>query len=243
MLGSVGFNWYREVVTGRRFRAITVCSEEDCRYLRDRWKMRNVEIVPNGFDPGPSRTPGRAMETPPKLFFLGPFNYVPNADAIQYFVDDILPVLRQWWPTLRLHVLGRSAPDAVVERWRDMVVFHGFVERLGENLATGDILIAPLRWGSGTKLKLLAAMSAKLPIVTTPCGAEGLRLEHKISALIATDAVEIAQWVKRLVYDEELSRKIAEEAHAVFMDEFTWGAIQSGVSSLLRSHAAVREVA
>ena len=242
MLGGVVFNWYREVVAGRRFRAVTVCSEEDCRYLRDRWKMRNVEIVPNGFDPGPSRPLRRAMETPPKLLFLGPFSYEPNADAIQYFVDEILPVLRQRWPTLRLHVLGRNAPDAVVERWRDVVVFHGFVERLGEHLAAGDIFVAPLRWGSGTKLKLLAAMSAKLPIVTTPCGIEGLRLEHELSALIATDAVALAQAIARLADDKALAIKLSEGAHAMFMHEFTWDAIQGGVSSLLRAHATRREM-
>jgi len=237
VLASMALSWYREVVVCRRYRAVTVCSEDDRAYLLGRWRMTNVEVVPNGFDHHHRRPSERAMATPPRLIFLGAFHYGPNADAVRFFVTAILPLLRRRWPTIRLEVIGRSPPDQVVAEWRDRVVFHGYVDDVTEWLANADMFVAPLRWGGGTKVKLLAAMASGLPIVTTRCGIEGLFLEDGRSARVAETPTAFAAAIQHLVDEPEVAARLAANAFAVFEARFTWDAIHTALAAWLKAGA------
>jgi len=236
-LAGVASSWYREVVECRSYRAITVCSDDDRAYLRGRWRMTNVEVVPNGFDRRWRRPFGRPMATPPRLIFLGAFDYGPNADAIRFFVAAILPLLRRRWPTIKLEVIGRSAPDHLVAAWHDRVMFHGYVDDVTEWLAKADMFVAPLRWGGGTKVKLLAAMASGLPIITTRCGAEGLFLEDERSARVAEAPAEFAAAIEQLGDQPDLAASLAANAFAIFETRFTWAAIHRDLATWLRAGA------
>src|SRR5207253_1011198 len=130
----------------------------------------------------------RAAGDPLRIVFLGNVAFPPNADAIDFFAEQILPALRARAGEVRFDVIGCNATEEMKERYASRVTFRGFVDDLGAAFADYDLLAAPIRYGGGTKLKVLDAMAYRIPVVTTGVGAEGLCIEHGKHALLAESA-------------------------------------------------------
>jgi glycosyltransferase involved in cell wall biosynthesis len=219
-----------ELVSSRRFLASIVCSEEDRAYLQRRG-VGNVVVVANGPNllsawSGPSAARKRDPNSPLRVAFLGNVAAEPNGDAIAFFVEEILPVLRAEMPATSFDVIGPNASDAIVERYASSVRFRGFVDDLGSALADYDVLAAPLRFGSGTKLKILDAMAHHLPVVTTPIGAAGLSLRNGEHALLAETASALADGILRIKRDPGLGHLLAANAYSHVRDHFSWDGIR-----------------
>ncbi len=223
-----------EVHASRRFRAALVCSDDDRRYLAERG-CRNVAVVPNG-TLIPEQLPARVVSPGPlRLVFLGNLGYPPNLDAVRHFADDILPVLNTRQADLRFDVIGPGADEAPVAALRDRVHFRGFVDDLSLAFAEYDLFVAPLRVGSGTKLKILDAMSRRLPVVTSSVGAEGLDLIDGQHALIANTPEAFADAILRLQSDAPLRERLANNAATLVRNRYGWDAINRDTARLLES--------
>ena len=143
----------------------------------------------------------------------------PNEDALLYLVSDVMPLLWERDPELRLHVVGADPTPAVEALQSDRVNVVGYVEDPTEWLSRTRVHVSPMRFGSGIKLKLLDTMAAGQPFVTTSVGAEGLPLGRMHSAIVAEEPEVIAQ----LVY-------------SLYTDERDWGRTQRGLLDIARSH-------
>ncbi|MDP9148722.1 MAG: glycosyltransferase family 4 protein [Myxococcota bacterium] len=231
--------WYRyalyrsaELRGSRRFLASVVCSEQDRAYLSEHG-CENAVIVPNGVSlPGngsPSSGPRPSSRGAPRIAFLGNLGYAPNADAVAFFARDVLPLLRMQLPAATFDVLGPGATPELVAAHGPLVRFRGFVEDLGEALSEYDMLVAPIRFGGGTKLKVLDAMAHRIPLVTTSVGAEGLSLIHREHAWIADSAEAFVQGVTALAQDLGFAQGMASRAYDLARDRFSWIAIQDGM--------------
>jgi glycosyltransferase involved in cell wall biosynthesis len=218
-----------EVSWARRFLAAIVCSEED-RDLLARSGCTNGFVVPNApaavVPSSASARPGRGPGQPLRVAFLGNVSSEPNLDAIEFFASEILPLLRARHPETLLDVIGPNAGPEIRARYATRVRFHGFVEDLGAALAEYHVLAAPLRFGSGTKLKILDAMAHGIPVVTTAVGAEGLSLWHGEHALIAESGADLADCILRIKDDAVLADRLARSAHAHVRETFSWDAIK-----------------
>lgn len=225
-LAKLLFLWYRDIVASRRFLAVTVCSEKDKAYL-NRWGLKRVEVVPNGFEIEGSGMHDELVSTGHRipLIFLGNLKHPPNFDALQFFATAILPIVRNAKPGLRLDIIGPGATEELKAHFGDALTFHGFVDDVQEWLECADVFVAPIRWGGGTKVKLLAAMAACTPIVTTSVGAEGLKLVHGESALIADDPEQLALNILALLDDRPRAKALADRAHEVWRNHFRWSVI------------------
>ena len=116
-------------------------------------------------------------ETPaPELLFVAGFNHPPNIDAAIWFVEAILPSIREEVPGLQLHIAGSNPSKAVLELARDDVTVHGYVsdEELISLYSRAACAVVPLRFGAGVKGKVLEAIRYGVPLVTTSIGAEGI---------------------------------------------------------------------
>ncbi|VVE85893.1 glycosyltransferase [Pandoraea sputorum] len=156
------------------------------------------------------------------IIFVGGYQHAPNVDAVQYFVHDIMPVLRQLLPGVRLHVVGSAPPPAICALACDDVLVAGFVEHLNPLLDQMRISVAPLRYGAGIKGKIGTAMAAGLPVVATSLAAEGMSLVVGEHVLVADDAPGFAAAIARLYQDEQLWNKLSL-AGIAFADQ-AWGA-------------------
>jgi glycosyltransferase involved in cell wall biosynthesis len=233
------YRWI-ELSWARGFLATVVCSEADREYLIGEG-LDNVVVIPNGVSAGspPVAAPGgiarrRAPGTPLKLVFLGNLAHPPNLDAIGHFVADILPGLRAADPGTTFDVLGPAATPGVREQFAGQATFRGFVPDLKAALDQYDMLVAPIRYGSGTRVKLLDAMACGIPIVSTGPGAEGLPVVDGRHLLLADGPGEFVRKVLLLKADPALGEQLARSGAALVASQFTGAVIQEEVARCLR---------
>jgi polysaccharide biosynthesis protein PslH len=223
---------FAELYGFRDFLRITVCSREDQSYLQTRG-AGNVHVVPNGatIPKTPESPRSRLPGAPLRAVFLGNMSYQPNIDAVEFFADKVLPAASGTVESF--DVIGANVPPELNLAYAGRVHFRGYVDGLGGVLQEYDVMVAPIRFGSGTKLKVLEAMANGIPIVSTPQGAEGLDLVDGVSVLLASTPAEMAAALTRLAKSPELCRQIAAEAHSLARKRFSWDAIQDALSSEL----------
>ena len=110
------------------------------------------------------------------ILFVAGFNHPPNVDGLCWFVDEVMPLVWQSCPQLKVHVIGSNAPAVVTALASERVIVHGYLSdrELAEQYSRARMVAVPLRFGAGVKGKVLEALQHGLPLVTTPTGAEGL---------------------------------------------------------------------
>jgi len=183
---------------------------------------RRMRVVPNGVDRAFYRAPA---EAPPRedVLYVGNFQNLPNVDALEYFLLDIWPLVRLKRPRARLTVAGAN-PSKRVLRFdgRNGVEVVGSVPDLRPYYHRRRLMVAPIRAGSGTRLKILEAFAAGLPVVSTTLGAEGIDCLDGRHLLIADQPAAFADAVVRLLDDEPLCSRLAAEAETLAAECYDW---------------------
>jgi glycosyltransferase involved in cell wall biosynthesis len=223
---------------------VHVMSELDAetlgRYLRD--GRRRIRVVDNGVDCDrfKPRTAGPAAA--PVVLFVGSFGHTPNRDAIGWLFSEIWPRVRAQRPDARLQVVGAHAPAEILAAdGRDGIEVVGTVPDTAAYYRDARVLLAPVRAGSGTRLKILEAFASGLPVVTTSLGAEGIAAQDGEHLLTAESAQELAAATCRVLADDLLARRLGESARALAERRYDWrGSAEKLMSSwneLLRAGA------
>ncbi len=222
-----------ELIWTRKLFAIVVCSLEDSDYLA-RHGCVNALVVPNGAGlPVEAQRIQPTHGPDPRLLFLGNLAYGPNVDALEFLAADILPELLRDAPGATLDVIGANAPENF--SGGAAMQFRGYVDDLAAAAGDYDMLIAPLRYGGGTKIKVLDAMTQGLPVITTGVGAEGLGLTHGVDVWLAETPSEFVEGVLRLKRDPEFSARLAANARERVAEYFIWPAIETRLANWLDS--------
>ena len=138
---------------------VVLCSELDA----GRSGLLNVSVVPNGYEAPTHPRDDQPVADPPSLLLAGSFCYPPNADAATFFVSDILPALTARTGTVTLRLVGE--PNEAVTRLSQTpgVTVVGWVPVMDDELARADLVVVPLRFGSGTRVKILEAGPSASP--------------------------------------------------------------------------------
>jgi polysaccharide biosynthesis protein PslH len=202
-----------------RFDSVLVTSDEDAAALRAIAPDARVSVYPNALPLQPR--PPRGDED--AVVFSGNLEYHPNRAAVRFFRRDIWPLLRDEWPSLTWRLVGMN-PEFVREFTCDdpRIDVRGSVEDAVSELARARVAVVPLLTGSGTRLKILEAWAAGLPVVSTTIGAEGLGARDGEHLLIANRASEFAGAVSRLLACNELRTDLGEAGRLLLEKEFTW---------------------
>ncbi|MEA2640145.1 MAG: polysaccharide biosynthesis protein PslH [Chloroflexota bacterium] len=218
-----------ERVTMNGTHMVLAVSPEDAAKL----KGRHVDpvLVPNGIDTVaiPFRQP--ALEPGRTLLFLGPLDYRPNADAVRWLVSRILPEVRQRIPEARLRLIGRGSERIHAPG----VEALGYVEDIAAELERADAIVVPMRMGGGVRFKVLEAMAAGIPLVTTPRGIAGVVAEHGRHVLIARGAADFAEAVVQTLEDRVGARDRAKLARLLVEGRYDWRKITPGYLQALTS--------
>jgi glycosyltransferase involved in cell wall biosynthesis len=149
-------------------------------------------------------------------------DWEPNLDAAQYFLAEIFPGIHAKIPEVEVDFVGKD-----LWKIKDLIRFEGI--QLHENVPEvlpwfqrADVLAVPLRQGAGTRIKILEAMAAGLPVVTTPKGCEGTEVSHGKHLLIADSAEDFAVELVRLIEDNRLAARLAQEARCLVEARYSW---------------------
>ena len=143
------------------------------------------------------------------MVFVGSFAHQPNADALRWFLSEILPLVRESLPHVGVIVVGRDAPADIRALAVDGVTFAGWVADLDDVYGRARIAIAPLRFGAGLKGKVGEAMSFGVPVVGTSIAVEGMQIEHGATAWVADNARAFAEGIVALYCDDELWARVS----------------------------------
>ncbi len=185
-------------------REFVITGDSTFRALSDDWKRRELAVF-EGFDKVyyasqievdvvAEMAPGTDVSTIPlyvldeteqrtycwkdrrDILFVAGFNHTPNVDGLCWFVDEVLPLVVEVFPDIKLNVVGANPPKAVMDAASKHVIIHGYLsdEELALQYSQTRIVAVPLRYGAGVKGKVLEALQHGVPLVTTPIGAEGL---------------------------------------------------------------------
>lgn len=193
--------------------SFSLCSEDEVRVLgREAW------VTPNGFEepdplPAGERCPG-------SLLFIGSLSYAPNIDGLRYFARDVIPLIVAGLPEVRLRVVGAGlAADDPLHQASNVEVI-GPVDDTTPYLRTAQLVVVPLRWGAGTRIKILEAFAHGVPVVSTALGAEGLAVDHGRELLMADGAEQFAQACLSILSDNGLAEALVARAHETFLAHY-----------------------
>ncbi len=212
-----------------------VVSESDAELAADWFSVRRPEVVANGVDLGFFRPVTQGRE-PTTVLFLGSLDWRPNQDAVRFLLDRVWPGLYSRLPDLRLSVVGRKPPTWMIEaiRRQQGVELHADVPDVRPHLEAAHAMVVPLRIGGGSRLKILEAAAAGLPVVSTAVGAEGLSLSPGRHYLEAESAESIADALAVLISDPATGDRIATAARRHVQEHYGWDACAERLDEIWR---------
>jgi glycosyltransferase involved in cell wall biosynthesis len=212
---------YEKEACGRFDRNIMV-SAQDCETMRRDYGLTNTSSIPTGVDVDYFQTSNPEPEGS-DIVFTGSMDWLPNEDGIQWFVGEILPLIRQEVPDVRFWVVGRNPTAAVRKLGEDHadVQVTGTVDDIRPYIDRGSVFVVPLRIGGGTRIKIFEAMAMERAVVSTRMGAEGLPVSHDEDIVLADDPAAFASEVVRLLRDRVARRALGATAGRLVHGNFT----------------------
>jgi sugar transferase (PEP-CTERM/EpsH1 system associated) len=226
----------------RKFDTVIAVSAEDREHMQMEYDLAAVFDVPTGVDTDFFRSSGTEKSAAKNLVFTGSMDWLPNEDAILYFVDEVLPIVQQKVPDVTLTVVGRNPSASLLQlSERDpSIVVTGGVDDVRPYIERAAVYVVPLRIGGGTRLKIYEAMAMEKPVVSTTIGAEGLPLNSGTELLLADTAETFANSVASLLEDPDTAKGIGDCAAATVRQRFGWSQVASRFSDICRETVALK---
>jgi polysaccharide biosynthesis protein PslH len=215
-----------------RFDACTMVSSVDARQAHELLAYsKPIVVVPNAMDLARYEF-GQVEPQPNTLIFNGSLSYSANLDAVQFFAREIWQLVRAQSPNATLRITGRA--DNVNLDLGEGITRTGYLDDIRPAVSGAWACIAPLREGSGTRLKILEAMALGTPVIATSKGAEGLNITHGKDILIADTPAEFAAQTINLFNDPFLRAQLAANARALVEAQYDWQVSVTKFESLVQ---------
>jgi polysaccharide biosynthesis protein PslH len=210
----------------RDFDLVVAVSDVDADTMKRQFGLRECASVPTGVDTETYKPSGTVATDPNELVFTGSMDWMPNEDAILWFVDDILPLIAREVPEVRLTVVGRNPTPRLQElaKRESRVTLTGRVDDVRPYIERAALYIVPLRVGGGTRLKIYEAMSMEKAMVSTRIGAEGLDVTDGQDLRYADDAESFARTTVELLRDKAQQERLAKAARSLVVERYGWAA-------------------
>ena len=220
---------YERHVVSSAVRSYLVTANEVALFRRLAPEVGNsLQVMGNGvdaevFQPDPERQSPYA-EGELAIVFTGAMDYWPNVDAVTWFVQDALPALRQRWPQLRLHIVGRSPTAEVCALAGDAVAVSGTVPDVRPYLQHAAVVVAPLRLARGVQNKVLEAMAMARPVVAASTCVEAIDAIPGEHLEAAADIGAYINTVDALLRDRRRADDLGHAARQRVIELFSWPA-------------------
>jgi sugar transferase (PEP-CTERM/EpsH1 system associated) len=211
-----------------------VCSNEDLDYLKEVHRMDNIKLLPNGVDLDLFKAGGHDYGHNHTLLFTGNMDYAPNVDAVVYFTEEILPLVRTRFPDTKFIIAGQRPVAKVQALASEYVQVTGFVKDLAKVYNEASVVVAPLRFGAGTQNKVLEAMAMGVPVVCSHIGFKGLGIQSGEGAVMQTEPGRFAETIVELLSSADMRRDVGARGVEIIHSRFGWDVIASVLEGYLR---------
>ena len=191
----------------------------------------------------PDRPPApRPAEAPPTVLFFGSFVADFNRDALDWLLDAIWPALRRRMPEARLRVAGSGLDEARQARVRQAgAEYRGAVDDVAALYAAADVVLIPLRFGGGLRIRLLEALACGRAIVATPVGIGGIEGRPGTHFAVADDPEGLAQAVAELLAHPEQAARLGAAGRRLVEERYALPVARAGMRALAEAAAAAPE--
>ncbi len=216
-----------EIRALHQYNCIATMSDIDKSILEKDTMGLNFQVLPNGVD---TKTIKFKFNDTDKannhIVFVASMDSDANHDGAIFFIEKIFGIIKKQVPEANISFVGRNPRKGLLEKHngRDIIV-TGMVESVLEYYEQATVVVVPLRSGGGTRLKILEAVAAGVPVVSTSVGAEGLNLIDKKEILIADTPQDFANCVLQLLGSGPLRKQIALNGRKKVENEYDWSII------------------
>lgn len=218
----------------KRARLLVTMSDEDRRWILKKVPKATIEVVANGIDVlhFNESVPHRPKE--PTVLFVGNYKWLPNVDAAEYLMTDIWPRIHEKIPSAQLHIVGRDVTDRIRRIGEETLGVRviGEVEDIRDAFARAHVMLVPIRNGRGTRFKILESMAARLPVVSTTLGIEGIRAKDGVHALIHDSNRGLADATVKLLSDRETASRLSQAAFELVTAYYNWETISADLDRI-----------
>jgi glycosyltransferase involved in cell wall biosynthesis len=173
-----------------------------------------VSIDPESYVPDPS------LVEYPSIFHIGTLNSFPAADGLRWFIDEVWNDLESLDAGLKFYIAGRDIPEDLYRNESNHFIIHDDIDDPKAFINSKQVMIVPLRTGSGMRVKIIEAMAMKKCVISTSLGAEGINYQHGKNILIADNPGEFYQNILRSVTDKRFCEEIGEQARRLVEKEY-----------------------
>ena len=185
-----------------------------------------INLVPNGVNLDFFEEKKSWSEKFPKILFIANFKWLQNVEAAELLLKQVFPLIHKKNPSVKVWIAGQHIPKEITECKSNNIIIDDLdeddQESIREAYFESSVFVSPLRGPGGTRLKHLAAMAAKLPLVTTSVGAEGLAATDGKEVIIRDNPKSMAEAVLTVLSNEKLAKNIAENARKLVETKFSW---------------------
>jgi len=218
----------------RRCRLIYGVSDVDARTIRAlAGDGVAVEVVPISIGAA-ALTVQSPLTSKHELLFVGGLHWPPNREAVSFFIERILPLVRERVPAAHLTVVGRNPGSVRAGPWNDCVTFTDHVTSVEPFFQRSRVMVVPLRAGSGMRVKILEALARGVPTVTTSVGCEGIEAVPGRHLLVGDDPETFAAQVVRALTDDVLAARLAANGRALVMAKYDESVVGARILSALK---------
>jgi polysaccharide biosynthesis protein PslH len=208
----------------REFDAVLAVSEEDRQALEEAAGQElNITIIPIAIDTD-EVTPVNRRAQGDRILHIGTMYWPPNIDGILWFLQEVLPLIRNERPEVDFDIVGANPPQEIIAFGDKDKKVHvtGYVEDPSPYLESASLMVVPLRAGGGMRVKILNALGQGLPIVSTTLGCEGIAIQAGVHLLVADSPQDFAGAVIRLLEDRHLAGELGRRGRQLIESTYDY---------------------
>lgn len=170
---------------------------------------------------------------PFSMFHLGPLDWLPNKDGLEWFLAQIFPKVISKIPDAKLYIYSTGGDQLRIDKsLRKNIILEGYVDNIWEEVKDKELLIVPLRIGSGIRVKIIEMLAAGKSIVTTDIGKEGIDAIDGKHLLVSNKPDEFADKIVSFFNNEYDKEKICNNARELIKEKYTWSRIADEFESV-----------
>jgi glycosyltransferase involved in cell wall biosynthesis len=198
---------------------IVPMTEVDAETFREMAEETSLFVSPIGLDLA-DYVIDKSKKEWPGIFHLGALNWMPNVQAIEWFLKEIWPKLHEQYPKLRFYIAGRDMPAWLSKLSAVGVVAVGEVDSAIDFMNSKSIMVVPLLSGSGMRVKIIEGMALGKTIVSTAIGGEGIDYENDKNIIIADEPQDFINAIKKCLNNPEFAARLGKNARQLAEKEY-----------------------
>jgi len=206
---------------------LVAVSEDDKRVMQKLIGKVDVDIIPNGVDAKFYEAKRVKKKSPPRVMYgVTNFEWLQNVEAVDLLISKVWPHIRSKTKDAKLWIVGRKIPQNILDlAKREDVEVTESIEDARDAYKASTVMVTPIKGSGGTRLKILEALAAGLPVVSTSIGVAGLDLKNGKEALIDDSMEGLAKQAVKLLKDKKLADTIGKAGKSYIKNNFDWNAI------------------